>query len=508
MFFKRLARAIQPLFSFLRSQSGSIMIYTGAFMAIGVGGAALSIDIGRIVLLKTQMQNRADAGALAGAAQLDAYPGAIERSRTVITDAMVAYTTAAADQGELAVWNAEFYAVDPNDPTKTKRGPVTTDDGQARFAEVLMERRTLSFFYGPALNLLTGKPADSTTTLDARAVGMSDPFICKMQPLMICNPFDDGIASTVDPDIRLPEYSGYGLRIKQAGQTGAWQPGNFGLLDLPEDAGYTGGGANNVQAALEAEDPLGCYAVATLDTAPGNKTQKVRDGVNVRWYGPNVAPNVLNYSGQYRDSNMTPAADPTESVSWGNGIWDFSGYWAAFHPGIPEPVFPVTPTRYQVYLFESGIVFYMKKGGGGKGTKFTLNAAEAGSGNWQKIDLADYIADPIYAGIETDPGSGVALVRNLSDPTNNYLDGEPPVPPETVSAQGYKRRLMKIAVANCLENSFQGNAAIPAEGSYVEIFLTEEATGPNDGATIYGEIVRGLEPRTSFEFHGNVRLVE
>jgi len=501
MDYRYLQRAAKALVSFLRNQSGSILIYTGAFMAIGVGGAALSIDVGRIVLLRTQMQNRADAGALAGAAQLDAFPGAIERARLVIADSMTAYTTAAADQGELAVWYSEFYEAAAD---KISRGPVTTDDGKARFAEVVMERRTLSFFYGPALNLLTGNGANSQTFLDARAVGMSDPFICKMQPLMICNPFDDGIEATVDPDIRDPAYAGYGLRIKQSGQTGAWQPGNFGLLDLPADVAYGAGGANAVQAALEAEDPLGCYAIATLDTAPGNKTQKVRDGVNVRWYGPNVAPNAMNYANQYRDSNMTPIVDPTESVSWGNGIWDVAGYWAAFHSdAMPLPPELANATRYQIYLFEQGVTFWTKQ----KGTKLALTAAELAGGGWKEISIPVIQAKypGVYDALSANPTGG--LVVNAATPDDNYVDGVP-LATEAVSSQGQARRLVKIAVADCLTHNFQGNASIPAEGSYVEIFLTEEATGPNDGAVIYGEVVRGLEPRSSFEFHGNVRLVE
>ncbi|UCH73425.1 MAG: hypothetical protein JSU82_13895 [Rhodospirillales bacterium] len=484
MFFRYLEHAVANALSFLRDQAGSIMIYTGAFMAIGVGGAALSIDVGRIVLLKTQMQNRADAGALAGAAQLDAFPGAIERSEKVITQAMVAYTTAAADQGELAVWDAEFYAVDPADPSKTKRGPVTTDDGLARFAEVIMERRTLSFFYGPALNLLTGQGADSQTFLDARAVGMSDPFICKMQPLMICNPFDDGIAATTDPDIRDDAYKGYGLRIKQSGQTGAWQPGNFGLLDLPEDVVYSGGGgANAVQAALEAEDPLGCYAIATLETAPGNKTGKVKEGVNVRWYGPNVAPNVMNYP-----QDLSMIADPNLSFST-DGIWDLATYWSTHHTGaLPAPL--VNATRYQVYLFEQGQGFWKK----GKKTSaaVTIDPPD-NTGGWTFVDPAAY------------PTAAVLPTGTPAD--DNFVDGVPP-PGETISSKAHERRLMKIAVADCATHNFQGNASIPAEGTYVEIFLTEESGGLSNQATIYGELVRGLSPRTSFEFHGNVRLVE
>ncbi len=499
MIFRYLQRAIEITLTFLRNQSGSIMIYTGAFMVIGVGGAALSIDIGRIVLLKTQMQNRADAGALAGAAQLDAFPGAIERSRTVIQEAMVAYTTAAADQGELAVWYSEFYEPAAD---KISRGPVTTDDGKARFAEVVMQRRTLSFFYGPALNLLNGGSASSETELGARAVGMSDPFICKMQPLMICSPFDDGIEATPDPDIRDPAYIGYGLRIKQSGQTGAWGPGNFGLLDLPDDAGT---GANAVYDALSMEEPLGCYAVATLETAPGNKTGKVKEGVNVRWYGPDVAPNAMNYGPDWRDSNMTPAADPGEANSWGTGVWDVANYWATHHANaMPLPPELANASRYQIYLFEQGVVFWTKQ----KGTKLALSPEELAGGGWKEISIP--IIQAKYPGVyDALSGANGGLVVDATDPDNNYVDGVP-LSTETISAQGQARRLMKIAVADCAtyEAELQGNASLPAEGVYVEIFLTEESGGVSNQATVYGEIVRALSPRTSFEFHGNVRLVE
>jgi hypothetical protein len=502
MFFRHLQRTVETVLSFLRNQSGSIMIYTGAFMAIGVGGAALSIDIGRIVLLKTQMQNRADAGALAGAAQLDARLDAIWRAETVVHDAMQAYTTAGADQGELITWAAFFYEVDPLDLTRTQRGDPTTDDGLARFVEVIMDRRTLSFFYGPALNLMTGNGADSSVTLDARAVGMSDPFVCKMQPLFICDPFDDGDAGTVDPDITDDAYVGYGLRIKQGPQPGAWGPGNFGLLELPEDAGYGVGGANAVEAALAAEDPLGCYAVSAIETQTGVIADKVADGVNTRWYadGP-VAPNVMNY---LRDNNMNPdhmdydVSDP----SFGSGTWDIGTYWSENHMNaLPMPPELVGATRYQVYLFEQGVPYCKKNGK--KNTKFAVDCSTITGGGWSEVSIAEVQA--AHPGLY-DNLTPSGVVFSATEPDNNYKDGEPPAG-ETVSAQGHKRRLMKIAVAKCEENSFNGSSTLPADGVYLELFLTEEAETPPDMA-IYGEIVGALTPNTSLEFHGNVRLVE
>lgn len=501
MFFSRFQRAVDTAITFLRDQSGSILIYTGAFMAIGVGGAALSIDIGRIVLLKTQMQNRADAGALAGAAQLDAQANAIERSDAVVKDSMFGYTTAGADQTGLGVYSTAFYAVDLDDPSRTKRGLVTANDALARFVAVNMDRRTLSFFYGPALNIMTGQDASNFTYLDARAVGMSDPFICKMQPMMICNPFDDGDPGTKDATPADDAYKGFGMRIKTAPGGDSWGPGNFGLLNLPYDAEYELSGAKAVEAALAADEPLGCYSVNSLSTATGTPAKAVMDGINVRWTGPNVAPNAKNYP---RDDDMI--ADPTLNFApSGGGAWDITTYWNDFHPGVVMPVELAGATRYLVYLFEQGVVFWAKNGG--KTLAFTLDESEKIGGMFP-VDVATFIADPVYAGLESPPGSGLALPVNAAADDND-LDGVPKVG-EAISTKAHKRRVVTIAVANCLDvvGGFQGTSELPADGVYIDLFLTEEAGTTAEGVPVYGEIIKAVEARTSLEFHGNVRLVE
>lgn len=501
MFFKHLQRTAGVVLSFLRNQSGSILVYTGAFMAIGVGGAALSIDIGRIVLLKTQMQNRADAGALAGAAQLDGQPGAIERAEIVVDESMLAYTTAGVLESELITVEKPilFYEAAAD---LISIGPLTTDSIIARFVRVTLERRTLSFFYGPAMNLLNGQGADNSISILSQAVGMSDPFICKMQPLMICDPFDDGDPLTVDPDIGAESSYGSQIRLKQAPSSGAWQPGNFGLLDLPDDAGS---GANAVYDALSAEDPYGCYAANTIDTAPGVIAVKVRDGVNVRWEGPDVAPNAKNYPKDYildpANTTVTPVYD--SAVSFGTGEWPVAQYWTDYHPGMPLPVELSTASRYQMYLFEIGEVFCTKS----KGTKFNPDCDTVEGGGWKEVSIAAIQAK--YPGVydSLSATTDMGLVVDTGSPDDNWLDGRP-LASETISAQEHARRLITIAVAKCETYPFTGNSEIPGEGTFIELFLTEEATDPVDGVEIHGELVRKVDPRTSLEFHGNVRLVE
>lgn len=480
-------RAVGLAGAFLAAQQGSILIYTGAFMAIGVGSAALSIDIGRIVLLRTQMQNRADAGALAGAAQLDALPGAIARADDVVRDSMKAYTTAGADGTVLAVLNVTFHEAEADGITR--QAAETTDDNAARFVVVDLERRTLSFFYGPAAAAISGKTADSLTVLDARAIGMSDPYVCKAQPLMMCNPYE-GIPGD------LKDQSGIGLRIKQSGKSQPWAPGNFGLLDLPGDAGYTCGGANCVEVALSAEEPDGCYAVSSLGTAPGNKTGKVKEGVNVR-FGMDVtdatvkpAPNVMSYP---LDDVMY--SDTTRN--FGDGVWDWATYWSTHHSGQTLPTELEGGSRYQFYLYEIGESFWVRNK---KETSTHVGEPDPGlKGPWKQII-------PPGPSIPTDP----------LDPHNTWVDGLPPTPEygqgsQTESSIGYKRRVLKVAVINCGNPpTFKGNATIPGNGTFVEIFLTNEAGNvpPDTSATIYGELIGTVDAKTSLEFHGNVRLVE
>lgn len=495
-------RALSAARNFLRNQSGSIVIYTGAFMAVGMGGAALSIDIGRIVLLKTQMQNRADAAALAGAAQLDAQTGALERAEYIMFDSMKAFTTAGADQGELVLYDAQFYAALEDGITRGALLDKTAaaSDDTARFAQATMDRRTLSFFYGPALNMMTGKSASSYTELGARAVAMSDPFICKMQPLMICNPFDNGDGTSSD-DLKDPKWAGIGVRIKQSGQTDWNQPGNFGLLDLPGDAAYGVSGANAVEAALAADEPKGCYSVSSIGVRTGNVSGKVKAGVNTRFghdvWDSNVvpAPNTMMYP---NDDVMRPDKPLVydSTLNFGDGVWDIAGYWAANHKDaggvpIPMPVILIGASRYQVYLFEQGTVYW--KGNGKKTTQVVTEPLDAAA-NWKKVDPADYLVEAV-------------IPEEPLDPDNNLVDGRPPGG-QTVSSYGHKRRLVKVAMADCVTNPFKGNATIPGTGAYVEFFLTREAGADGDGATIYAELVGAIEARTSVEFHGNVRLTE
>ncbi len=503
MFKEFCQRAWNTASAFLKIEKGSLLVYTGAFMAIGVGGGAISIDIGRIVLLRTQMQNRADAGALAGAAQLDALAGAIERSKLVVEDSMKAYTTASADSGELIVLVVTVYDV-ADDGEFINIGAVSTDDTTARFVRADLEKRTLSFFYAPAVALLTNGTASEIVELNAYAIAMSDPYVCKAQPLMICNPFETAV-DTFSDVFTNDAHIGKAITIKK-GNTGggAWTAGNFGLLNLPEDVDYAGGGAQRIMQSLMDPEPQGCYGLNSLATAPGSMTVSVADGINVRF---GLVP-----SGGYTDDDVNPAPNtiefPTDRVldssdalyddtlTLGDGVWnlndDASSYWTRAHPGVTMPADLVGFTRYQIYLFENGVGFWEKNR---KSSFNTLVDVPDNTGGWDYIINTDPVLNPDGVGIPVDAG----------DPDNNQVDG---IPPAAQTPDDYERRVLKVAVLNCLTEDFQGASGLEgATGTYIGIFITEEAQDPPGGG-ILGELIGAVEPATALEFHGNVRLVE
>jgi len=60
-------RSTSPYFKRITNQTGAIAILVGLLMVVFVGLAALAVDIGHLYLVRNELQNASDAGALAGA---------------------------------------------------------------------------------------------------------------------------------------------------------------------------------------------------------------------------------------------------------------------------------------------------------------------------------------------------------------------------------------------------------------------------------------------------------
>jgi Flp pilus assembly protein TadG len=289
----------------IRDQRGSITIYTALFLAAGISAGTIAVDVGRVSVLKSEMQNRADAAALAGAVQLDGRDGAIARATDVAVNAATDWSALPSDGGNLDVLTVSFYsAIEPE-------FVAAANDADAAFIEVALAPKQITMLFQPVLNALSGDVSSTTASLSASAIAKIDPFICHAPPLMMCD-LSEFDASW---DLTLPENAGRQVRLKEAQNAGApLAPGNFGLLSLPDGSS----GASAIEGALAAVEPEDCYSL-DVTTATGSKTEKVANGMNARfdvgsgW--PFPAPNVINFP---RDDDLV--IDGESLV--GSGIWD------------------------------------------------------------------------------------------------------------------------------------------------------------------------------------------
>lgn len=447
-----------------RSRDGSVAMYVALFIVAIIGAAGLAIDIGRLSVLKGQMQDTADAHSLAAAVQLDGRDNAISRARKMALSAS-AGNSAFSDSGALSIASVNFYS------DITPALVTATGDKDAAFVEIVMRPVPVALLFQPLLTHFVGDGASDTVQVAANSMATPRPFICQAPPLMLCD------YAEADPllDLRLPANAGRQIRLKepQAGG-GTWAPGNFGLLSLPDGSS----GAAVIEAELAAVTPADCFDLDVI-TATGAKTNKIKSAINSRFdipgnSWPYPAPDVIEFP---RDVEL---ADPDQSI--GSGNWDISGYWAGRHGGALVPAALAGASRYQVYLYELGLEY----GRDGRQTFYPVTAAMPD--DFTKV---------------TPPGKDVPVAPNPADRDDPEFDG---VPKGAVAANGHARRLMQVAQLQCVANNIQGKGTYPTDGNYVEVFVTEPVKDPPDAA-IYVEVVRSLSSTNSPEFHANVRLV-
>ncbi len=444
-----------------RDEGGGVMVYSAFFIVLALSVGALVLDVGRMTVLRSQMQDRADAGAMAAAVQLNGRDGAQARATAVAMNAMSQMSGIPGDGEDLNVQTVNFYS--EYDPTPV----AATGDEDSKVVEVILEPRRVNFFLEPILN---PSGDEHYKDLAALAVATANPFICQAPPLMVCDPGE------ADPSMSLTLVENIGRQVVLKPPPpggGTWGPGIYGLLALPDGSS----GANSIEDALAAVEPEDCYSLDVL-TAPGVKTNKVRHGINARFeldHLSNPAPDVINYP-----KDVEIEADPT--VLMGSGDWGIDAYWAAKHEG-PVPVElqqgPQSASRYQVYLYEQGLEF--------------------GRNGWLTIYPVDGTLPGGYAMVS--PG-GQSIPEDAANPDDPDYDG---VPSQPVASNGYERRLVQVAVLQCVAEGVQGSHTYPTNGNFVEIFITQAV---KDDKGIYGEIVIPLSPSNDPDFHANVKLID
>jgi len=480
---------------------GIILPYVTMMLVVIIGFSVLALDGARYMSLQTQLQNGADALALAGAAELDRMPTSIIRAIDAINNLVTNSSLfGSGPDRNVRVARIRFLRSLPvRDSDPVLSGNETADPTQAAFLEVTVEPVGLatilpaSFFGGS--NLITA---------GAQAVAGFDQVVCDFTPLFVCNPFETSGMSYQQATEALVDASrdpvGQRRLIRLAGaqkKSGPLGPGDFGYViptsgSLPANAcGPAGGGG--IGQAMALSRPATCLRLSGVDLQPGND-QAATGGLNTRFdiYGNGFDSCEANY---FPDLNVRKGFTTPGNVNWCNA-----------EPGMNWPIADANAAALPVdeNMITTG-------GEGDQATKVLNRNVSLGNGTW---DCATYWSIAHYAG----PGKDLAPAGCTNTATIsrygvyqyelNYLDdrsrgleiGGPQCNPPGVT----NRRILNAAIINCrsapvLMRNDARNVPVAAFGKF---FLTLPAVSDE---SFYGEFLGVIKPTERFN-HDMVQL--
>jgi len=523
----------------LKNTKGSVAP-TIALALVGlIAAAGIAFDYSRMATMHTELQDAADQAALAAASQLDGQTGACARAAAAASNLLTNKTYFAAfgagrdvtvqNEGTCAA-NAHIKFYKAYDQTTDVPGAAADADDNAKFVIVTVDARQANYALTPIVGLF------NSGSIAATAVAtLGSGAICKIPPLMICNPLETSTVLTFDPDT----YRGRGLKL-EAGGGGAWAPGNYGYLDF-------GSGAPVVEKAMGSNvdnDP--CVAADTVQTKPGN-TASAPTGINTRF---DIYDNGLIAYCAQGNGNCSPALDvikdvihpqfsggaqPNETANSSDNCKLANGNdpWAL--PTVqyqPDPIsraqVGADPTamgspRDICHAVSTGGDCTQGRFGNGSWDRnlyFKVNYGTSGTG-WQSLSwlstwattnsvtLASISRYNVYraeaAAIQAGTLRNVSVVdakRRLAESvqignSGNFKDYYSYANARCAAGQAASntvkdRRVLTAAVVNCVAGSVQGSTHIAPIG-WIDLFLVEPSINrPRTGADqIYVEVIGG-----------------
>lgn len=487
------------------------------FGLVAIG--AVGFDYARLAGLDSELQNAADQAALAAVAQLDGQIGARDRSTAAASDLVDNLTffgnDGSADGTAVEIEEVVFYITEADataDTDTTCPTGTATGDADANFVCVRTRTRVANFALTPIVSRASGNAS-------AKAVAGLDSAVCKVPPLMFCNPEETATVKTFDADA----YEGVGLRAVTQGSPGGWAPGNYGYLNtnIPN-------GAPGLRQALGWENPPGnCSPQTGVDTKPG-VTTSVTGALNTRFDIYDSSTDCPSGGSCSASVNVRKDVVRRANASGGNACRFHNNGW-----NIPEGANVYRPTtdatlpgNYQMghprdichYVpsgtagscwdtpfgdgdwdrdayFRSNYVRTVAGPGGAAGTRWS---GGVGLGSWQnntglpadatrnevyewEISNRDAIVDGVTVLASTPPGaSGNTLVSHskpvCSGPAG--YSGTGIIPDDTTP----DRRRLSVAVINCLQHGVNGSETNLPVLEWVDVFLVEPSLNRQDAS--------------------------
>jgi len=384
-------------------RDGVVLPYFAIMLVAIIGLSALAIDASRLMYVQTQLQNAADALALAGAAELDRRPDSIIRAQGAVHGLIANRVKGAGSDEAAQVARIDFLRSLPaSDDLPVGDANLTDDPTLAAYVQVSVRPAAMAMIFPSSL-----LPGRRTITVAAQAVAGYDQIVCNAPPLLVCNPFETSGMTYYQATQALvaadQDFASHSRLIRLAGNqahNGGFGPGDLGYIApatgyLPGNACGPGGEAG-IPQSLAATQVRVCFRLSRVQLVPTDNPPAM-DGLNTRFdlyanafrpchnYPPDVdvrkgftainnvdwCNNAIPGSAQWPmpaavgaalsvDQNMiTESRTLNTAVPIGSGVWNCAAYWSAEHyigPGkdLPPPgcTEAATISRYAVYRYE------------------------------------------------------------------------------------------------------------------------------------------------------------
>lgn len=214
-----------------RQQRGSVAIIVALSLAVLIGMIGLAIDLGRMFVIKTELQNAADACALAAARELDGIGGAKQRADAA--GILVGTRNDINFQGEIAPITEASLTYSGNlSPNSAYNRSIS--DADAKFVMCTVSRPNIGMLFMGVLGF-------GNQTVNAHAVATLAPSqtTCAI-PIGVCKP----PAGSSTPPFGLVVGKWYSGKFGTGG--GASVTGSYNWIDFKPNAG----GANELKDLL------------------------------------------------------------------------------------------------------------------------------------------------------------------------------------------------------------------------------------------------------------------
>ena len=520
--------------SLARNVRGSVAVYVAICAPVLLGIGALSVDLGRLMTVNTELQSAADAAALAGADELNRLTGARDWARAAAAGAVANLLTFATGGADVTIDTSD--CADPpvapcirflKELPESDDDPITamhlaTSDEEARFIDVRVAGRTVT----NALIRLVGGPATSATS--TTAIAGNDAVICNVPPMFMCNPTEDPSNTDTELPVDTAALEGRQLELFHQGGGGQLVPGNFGLLCPLGTEGQTNCGASTVRDALASTTGT-CVGLGKVTTKTGVDLQMVRTGINARQdYWTTQAKDDDNVPWRQQDlfqpaANVTQGAEPPNSAVGNSTRCEYDPLPATQAMGLPRDQCHIDENCNESGFFGNPRIgdanwdyreYFRINHGCDLSSNASCKPSDWGAltqGAWPPTRYEVYryelesVPDAIVMPAQTiyDSGGSPAATTAENGRAQCFQGTPPPIPGYNYYPAKVRdltllgdRRIMALAVANCnalVANGVSTSGSFSFEpAEFVFVFLTEPMKNPSD-SEIYVEILGALD---------------